>query len=243
MEGIDGMFGRVGLLLGDDALAKIKSKSVIVFGVGGVGSWCVESLVRSGIGRITIVDFDRVCESNINRQLVATTATVGQQKVDIMKRRILDINPDIVVDARCEMYTAETADTFHLEEYDYVIDAIDSIENKALLIRRACEIGASTRLFSSMGAALKLDPSRIGVAEFWKVKGCPLAAALRRRFKRSGEFPKRKFKCVYSDELVKNRGTQPIIEGQKQVNGTLSHITAIFGFTLSWLVISDITAE
>ena len=135
-----------------------------------------------------------------------------------------------------------------------MIDAIDSLDCKALLIRRACEAGPHTRLFSSMGAALKIDPSRIAVAEFWKVKGDPLAAALRRRFKKSGEFPCRKFRCVYSDELVKNRLRQPeenltvSLDGvasapTKRVNGTLAHITAIFGMTLASLVIRDLIGQ
>lgn len=251
MERIDGYFGRTELLVGSEALERIKSAKVIVFGMGGVGSWCVEALVRSGIHHITLVDFDRVCESNVNRQLPATRSTIGQLKVDAIAGRMHDINPDAEIITRCEMYDSTTADSFDLSGFDYVIDAIDSLDCKALLIRRACEAGPKTRLFSSMGAALKLDPSRIGVAEFWKVKGDPLAAALRRRFKRSGEYPCRKFKCVYSDELVPNRLSQP--EGSlvmsldggsstptKRVNGSLAHITAIFGMTLASLVIRDI---
>ena len=241
MYGIDSIFGRTELLVGSEAMERIATTRVIVFGVGGVGSWCVEALVRTGIGHITIVDFDRVCPSNVNRQLPATQSTLGELKVEVLRKRMLDINPDVEVEARAEMYTAETADAFALGEYDYVIDAIDSLDNKALLIRRACEVGAGTRLFSSMGAAMKLDAGRIGVAEFWSVKGDPLAAALRRKFKKSGEFPRRKFKCVYSDELVKNRGEQPA-EG-KRVNGTLAHITAVFGFTLASLVVRDLVSR
>ena len=240
MYGIDSIFGRAELLVGGEAMERMALTRVIVFGVGGVGSWCVEALVRSGIGHITIVDFDRVCESNVNRQLPATCSTLGELKVEVLSRRMRDINPDVDIVARNEMYTADTAEGFRLGDYDYVIDAIDSLENKALLIRRACEAGAATRLFSSMGAAMKLDPQRISVTEFWNVKGDPLAAALRRRFKKSGEFPRRKFKCVYSDELVRNRGEQP--EG-KRVNGALAHITAIFGFTLASLVVRDIIAR
>lgn len=254
MEGIDGFFGRTELLVGSEAMARIKSARVIVFGTGGVGSWCVEALVRTGIGHITLVDFDRVCESNVNRQLPATRSTIGQLKVEAIAARMRDINPDAEITVRCEMYDASTADTFNLRDYDYVIDAIDSLDCKAMLIRRACEAGPHTRLYSSMGAALKVDPSRISVAEFWKVKGDPLAAALRRRFKKSGEFPCRKFKCVYSDELVKNRLPQPeenltvSLEGatsspKKRVNGTLAHITAIFGMTLASLVIRDLMQQ
>ena len=235
---IDGSFGRTELLIGSDAMERISAKRVILFGVGGVGSWCAEALIRSGFRHLTMVDFDRVNQSNINRQLPATQATVGQPKVDVMRRRLLEINPEAEIVVRETMYTDETADTFRLEEYDYVIDAIDSVADKALLICHACDAAAAgTRLFSSMGAALKTDPSRVAVAEFWKVRGCRLAAALRHRFKRSGQFPCHRFKCVYSDELVPNRMQQPAL--RKPVNGTLMHITAIFGLTLASLVISD----
>ena len=138
------------------------------------------------------------------------------------------------------MYTAETADSFQLDHYDYIIDAIDSLDNKVLLIRRACD--SSATFFSSMGAALKMDPLKIDVAEFWKVKGCPLAAALRRRFKKSQIFPSKKFKCVYSEELLENKGELPLDEKgiPMRANGTRAHTTAIFGFTLAGLVIQDI---
>lgn len=235
---IGSTFGRTELLIGSDAMRRISGKRVILFGVGGVGSWCAEALIRSGFRHLTMVDFDRVNQSNINRQLPATQATIGQPKVEVMRKRLLEINPDADIVAREEMYTAETAGTYNLEEYDYVIDAIDSVADKALLICRACDAAAAgTRLFSSMGAALKTDPSRIAVAEFWKVRGCRLAAALRHRFKRSGQFPGHRFKCVYSDELVPNSIQQP--QSRKPVNGTLMHITAIFGLTLASLVIDD----
>ena len=253
----DGIFKRTELLVGGSVMDSIDEKRVIVFGVGGVGSWCVESLVRSGIRKITIVDSDAVCITNINRQLMATTKTVGMPKVDVLKRRLLEINPRAEIDARREIYSEQTADSFHLETYDYVIDAIDSLDNKASLIRRACNSGAT--LFSSMGAALKMDPTKISVAEFWKVRGCPLGAALRRKFKKSKQFPSKKFKCVYSEELLQNKGTcgdcgteECVCRKQASVdendwhsakvhtNGTMAHITAIFGFTLAGLVMEDI---
>lgn len=243
---IDGMFGRTGLLLGTEVLDRMRQARVIVFGTGGVGSWCVEALVRTGIGHLTLVDFDRVCESNVNRQLPASSSTIGKLKVEAIAERMRDINPAVDIVARSEMYDAGSADTFVLSDYDYVIDAIDSLECKALLIRRACEAGPRTRLYSSMGAALKIDPSRIGVAEFWKVKGDPLAAALRRRFKKTGEYPCRKFRCVYSEELVPNVLPQPeSADGLRvrRVNGSLAHITAIFGMTLASLVIRDLVAR
>ena len=259
----DAIFRRAELLLGDEAMKRIAQKRVIIFGVGGVGSWCAESLVRSGIRQLTIVDSDRVCITNINRQLMATSKTVGQVKVEALKERLLSINPSAEITALQQIFTAETADSFDIGSYDYIIDAIDSLKDKALLILMATQTEA--RFFSSMGAALKLDPTKIKTAEFWKVQGDPLARALRKRFKRDGQYPKRKFQCVYSDELLENKGHNatcgteqcmcpkakagpgdPTLlnhewcSSKAQINGTLAHITAIFGFMLAGLVIQDI---
>ena len=239
----DPRFNRLRLLLGDETLSQIMQKRVIVFGVGGVGSWCAESLVRSGICDITLVDADKVCITNINRQLLATTSTIDGVKVDVMKRRLLDINPSAQVTALEKRYDDSSANEFNLNDYDYVIDAIDSLADKALLIRNACDSTAT--LFASMGAALKTDSSRIATAEFWKVQGCPLAAALRRRFKKSKQLPSRKFRCVYSDEVFPNRGGEIDNDGSMtfnkvSINGTLAHTTAIFGLKLAELVINDI---
>ena len=209
-------------------MSRIAEKRVIVFGVGGVGSWCAESLARSGIKHLTIVDSDIVCTSNINRQLMATTETVGQVKVEVLKERLLSINPSAEITAIHEFFTAETAESFHLDTYDYIIDAIDSLKDKAHLILMACQTEAT--FFSSMGAALKLDPTHIKIAEFWKVQGDPLARVLRKKFKHDGQYPARKFLCVYSDELIEPKG-----EGK----GSLVHITAIFGHMLAGLVVQD----
>ena len=231
----DAIFRRSELLLGDEAMERIAQKRVIIFGVGGVGSWCAESLVRSGIRQLTIVDSDRVCITNINRQLMATSKTIGQVKVEALKERLLSINPSAEITALQQIFTAETADSFDIGSYDYIIDAIDSLKDKALLILMATQTEA--RFFSSMGAALKLDPTKIKTAEFWKVQGDPLARALRKRFK---------FQCVYSDELLENKGIPPTdgeipsMFNKPQINGTLAHITAIFGFMLAGLVIQDI---
>ena len=236
--------GRTALLLGEDVMEAMAQRRVILFGVGGVGSWCAESLVRSGIQHLTIVDSDSVSETNINRQLMALQSTVGQPKVEVLRRRLLDIRPQADITALQAIYSADTASSFHLGQYDHVIDAIDSLENKAHLICTAT--ASSATLFSAMGAALKLDPQRIRVAEFWKVKGCPLARALRNKMKRSHVFPAKKFQCVYSEEVLPNRGHYDAIDtdtwtAQKaQVNGTVCHAVAIFGFTLAWLVIQDI---
>lgn len=162
------IFRRTELLLGNETVERIAQRRVIIFGVGGVGSWCAESLVRSGISQLTIVDSDRVCITNINRQLMATTKTVGQVKVEALKERLLTINPSAEIVALQKIFTEETAHEFQIETYDYIIDAIDSLKDKALLIELACQTKA--KFFSSMGAALKLDPTKIQVAEFWKVK-------------------------------------------------------------------------
>ena len=241
------IFRRNELLLGGETMERIAQQRVIIFGVGGVGSWCAESLVRSGIRHLTIVDSDLVCITNVNRQLMATTQTVGQVKVEALKERLLTINPDAEITALQQIFSEETADSFQLDTYDYIIDAIDSLKDKATLILLACQ--KQGRLFSSMGAALKLDPTRIQVTEFWKVKGDPLARALRNKFKKGKVFPKRKFLCVYSDELLENRGCPPDDDevpstfNKPQTNGTLAHITAIFGFMLAGLVIQDISKK
>lgn len=254
MQEEKGIFKRAELLLGSEAIDKIASKRIILFGVGGVGSWCAESLIRTGIKHLTIVDSDFVCETNVNRQLMATTKTIGQQKVEVLKARLLEINPDAQINAVAGIYSEETSDSFHLENYDYIIDAIDSLKHKMHLIITATRTKA--KVFSSMGAALKIDPTRIKVAEFWKVKGCPLAAALRRKMKQ-GEKPSKKVTCVYSDELLENKGLKYENDESKnsqllkqdnpsikaQTNGTLVHITAIFGFTLAGLIIKDICKD
>lgn len=236
------IFKRARLLLGQSVLTRIAQTRVILFGVGGVGSWCAESLVRTGIKALTLVDSDCVAPSNINRQLMATTLTVGQPKVEALKKRLLAINPAAHIEVRQEVFSEATAATFALNDYDYIIDAIDSLRDKQLLISLATR--TKKPFFSSMGAALKLDPTRIQVAEFWKVKGCPLARALRQRFKKQQSFPARKFLCVFSDELLPNaetdNGTEENPFHKAQINGSLAHITAIFGFTLAGLVIKDI---
>ncbi|MDR0537397.1 MAG: tRNA threonylcarbamoyladenosine dehydratase [Tannerellaceae bacterium] len=260
-----GLFQRTELLLGEDNMQRISQAQVILFGVGGVGSWCAESLIRSGIKRLSLVDSDRICVTNINRQLMATTGTVGQVKVEALKHRLLEINPNAQITALQMIYGKDTADAFNLGEYNYILDAIDSLENKALLIQRATQTPAT--LFSSMGAALKMDATRIQVAKFWNVKGCPLAAALRRRLKKT-ELPAKNFLCVYSDEVLPNKGHNtscgtakclcpkalagpgdPTLVNHEwcsmkaQINGTLAHTTAIFGFMLAGLLIQDICKQ
>lgn len=252
----DAIYNRSERLLGRDMVEAMHACRVIVFGVGGVGSWCAEGLVRSGVTHITIVDSDTVCITNINRQLMATSENIGAVKVDELKRRLLAINPQAEVIAINGVYNEQTSAEYALDTYDYVIDCIDSLKDKASLLVNASRSGA--RVYSSMGAALKLDPTKVAVAEFWKVKGCPLARALRKKFKASGVYPRGKVMCVYSDELLENRGcsmeceqcptrcpkadTDDVGPGfvKGQVNGSLVHITAIFGFHLSGMVIMDL---
>lgn len=258
------LFSRTALLVGDETMARVSACSVIIFGIGGVGSWVAESLVRSGIRKLTLVDSDCIDATNVNRQCPATANTIGSVKVDAMKSRLLDINPKVEVEAIQGVYSRETQADYHIETYDYIIDAIDSLECKMDLILHATSLPYHVKFFSSMGAALKMDPTQIRVDEFWKVKGCPLARALRQKFKRTKQFPKRKFKVVYSPEVLENKGkneeetmtamkesqgiNKPIIDGKAtdwhqqkvHVNGTVAHTTAIFGFMLAGLVMQDI---
>lgn len=259
------------------ALSEVR---VILFGVGGVGSWCAEGLVRSGVKHLTIVDSDRVSITNVNRQLMATTKTVGQVKVEALKNHLLEINPDAEIEAIQAIYCEDTADRFDLDSYDYVVDAVDSLKDKALLILKAT--ASKAKFYCSLGAALKTNPLKVQVAEFWDVRGCPLGAALRKKMKRAGTFPANKFLCVYDDEVLENRGADSVGEvedgfgdvqakdvqgsaaeaegcfhascgpgdpellnhdwstSKAQINGTTVHITAIFGMTLSGLIIDDI---
>ncbi|NWJ50806.1 MAG: tRNA threonylcarbamoyladenosine dehydratase [Bacteroidetes bacterium] len=260
-----GIFQRTELLFGKEKMDVLSQKKVIIFGIGGVGSWCAESLVRTGIKHLTIVDSDRICITNINRQLHATTKTVGEVKTDALKQRLLEINPYAEIIAIQKIYNEENHDLFDLDSYDYIIDAIDSLSSKIHLIRKATRTKAT--LFSSMGASLKLDPTRIKVAEFWDVIGCPLGSIIRKKI-RKGDLPAKKFLCIYSDEVLDNMGSgsscgtdkcmcpkningagDPELADHEWcskkaiINGTVAHITAIFGFTLAGLVIQAIYNE
>jgi tRNA A37 threonylcarbamoyladenosine dehydratase len=257
-----GIFQRTQLLFGEDRMDIIAQKKVIIFGIGGVGSWCAESLIRTGIRKLTIVDSDRVCVTNINRQLHATSKTVGQVKTEALKQRLLEINPNAEITALQKIYSIDTHDQFDLDAYDYIIDAIDSLGSKIHLIRTATRTNAV--FISSMGASLKIDPTRIRVAEFWKVNGCPLGSKIRKMI-RKGDMPAKEFMCVYSDEVLENKGAgascgtenclcpkslnapgDPELADHEWcslkavINGTTAHITAIFGFTMAGLVVQDI---
>ena len=257
------IYNRTSLLVGKDVMTALSEARVLIFGVGGVGSWCAEGLVRSGVKHLTLVDSDRVCITNVNRQLMATPASVGKVKVEALKERLLEINPKAEIEAVQKVYCAETRDEFRMERYDYILDAIDSLKDKADLILHATRTPAT--FFCSMGAALKINPSAVKVAEFWNVRGCPLGAALRKKFKQNHTYPGHKFRCVYDEEVLENLGVNancntahcmcPKAEDgpgdpallnhewcskKAQINGTTAHITAIFGMTLCGLVIEDI---
>ena len=233
---------RTELLLGADVLARLGEVRVALFGVGGVGSWCAEGLVRSGVKHLTLVDADRISPSNVNRQLMATPRTVGQVKVEALRERLLEIAPDAQIVPLQKVFSAATAEEFDLAGYDYILDAIDSLKDKGELILRATRTPAV--FFSSMGAALKIDPTQVRVAEFWNVCGCPLGAALRKKFKQNHTWPGHKFRCVYDEQVLPNRGYVAVSEtdlfNKAQINGSLAHITAIFGMTLCGLVVEDV---
>lgn len=238
------MFQRLWLVAGDEMMLRLRNCRVVIFGLGGVGSWAAEALVRSGVGHLTIVDNDAVAVSNINRQLPAILATVGRPKVEVLAERFRQINPDIDLHAVADVYSPDTADSWDFNQFDYVVDAIDTLQCKALLIERAS--ASSARLISSMGAARKLHADRIAVAEFWRVQGCPLARALRQLFKRSGRRPTSKFRCIYSPETIPNRGILPAEDAAHPAlrkgapNGTFAHTTAIFGLRIAGLIIEDL---
>jgi tRNA A37 threonylcarbamoyladenosine dehydratase len=257
-----GKFQRTELLFGKEIMEEIAGKKVIILGIGGVGSWCAESLVRSGIHFLTIVDSDRICITNVNRQVHATMRTIGEVKTVALKKRLLEINPEAEINAIQKIYNIVNHEQFCLDSYDYIIDAIDSLGSKVHLIRMATRSNAI--FFSSMGASLKLDPAKVRIAEFWQVKGCPFGSKIR-KYIRKGELPAKPFMCVYSEELLENRGSGSTCGTDKclcpkskngtgdpeladhewcntkaVINGTVAHIAAIYGFTLAGLVIQDI---
>lgn len=257
-------FHRTELLIGEEALKKIAETRVILFGVGGVGSWCAEALIRSGVGHLTIVDNDVICVTNINRQLQATAKNIGQSKVEALKARLLDIHPDAEITALQKVYSKETREEFDLPSYDYVIDAIDSLSHKVDLIASAMDAGV--KLFSAMGAANKLDATTIRVASIWKSQGCRLAKFVRKKLRQRGATGD--CLCVYSEELLPafeavkaacgsaqcfcpkqldeegNEIPSDVWCHQKaQINGSMVHITGAFGFNLAGLVVQDIVRK
>lgn len=217
------MFSRSAALLGEEAAARLGSARFAVVGVGGVGGWCAEALVRTGVGRMILVDDDVVQLSNLNRQCPALAATVGERKVEAMKARLEAINPAVEVTALPFRWTGSGAEDETVFSADVIIDAIDSVDCKAELILQATERGLP--IVSSMGAALRLDPTKVSVKRFDKVAGDGLARALRTRFKKLSRFPAAKFNCVCSEELPS--------ASAGDVKGSLMQVTAVFGMCLA----------
>lgn len=225
---------RTGLIIGEDGVEKLKNSNVIVFGVGGVGSFAAEAIARAGVGKLTIVDFDDVDITNINRQLPALHSTVGKLKVDVMKDRILDINPEINIKAISEKYDKETSDQILVEDYDYVVDAIDMITSKIHLIETCNKKGL--QIISSMGMGNKIDPTKIVVTDIYKTSMCPLAKVMRKELK---DRKIKKLKVVYSTEQPREL-KQKILNGRKVTPGSISFVPSVGGLTIASIVINDL---
>ena len=259
---VNPIYQRMQLLTGTAALRRLNETRVIIFGLGGVGSWAAEALVRSGVLDLTLVDNDVICITNVNRQLQATTKNVGQPKVAELRDRLLTLNPRCTITTVQKVYEPATADEFDLATYDYVLDCIDSISCKVELITRAAAAG--TRLLSSMGAAAKLDPTQIRVASIWETEGCPLARIIRRKLREAGFAGD--FKTVFSPESLAPVEHTNVACGthkchcpayipadgsehkdwcatKKVINGSAVHITATFGMFLSGLLIQDVVSR
>ena len=228
------MFSRSTALLGTESMTQLQSVRVILFGIGGVGSWCAEALIRTGLIHLTIVDGDTVQPSNLNRQLPATQATIGIPKVEALKERLLSINPDADIETIYAYYgenglSKDGLVHFDLSSYRYIIDAIDDVQAKTDLILYASRV-RGCKIFSSMGAALRFDPTQVTTGELMSIKGDALAKAVRARMKKIGLHPYRKVRCVYSTEQAHPCATR----------GSLMQVTAVFGCTLASMVIKDL---
>ncbi|MDR0315587.1 MAG: epoxyqueuosine reductase QueH [Treponema sp.] len=253
------LFQRLALITGAEVLEKLARTKVLIFGLGGVGSWCAEALVRSGIGKIGIVDFDTICASNVNRQVQATSRTLGLSKAETLKARLLEIHPNCEVSAWGKVFSRESAADFSIETADYVIDAIDSLTHKLDLIEISCAASASkdagVTLFSSMGMALKMDPTRVKTAGIWETEGCPLARLVRQGLRKRGFSGN--FTAVYSDEdriechgeiaaadsdsdNASDNGHENNPYSNKVINGSAVTVTAAAGMILASLVLRDI---
>lgn len=245
-------FSRTQLLLGADNMERLSKDKVAVFGIGGVGGYVVEALVRSGVGHFVLVDDDKVCLTNINRQIIATRKTVGQYKVDVMKERILDINPDAEVEVRKCFYLPENAHEFDFSEYSYVVDAVDTVTAKIEIIMRAKECGVP--VISSMGAGNKLDPAAFQIADIYKTAMCPLAKVMRRELKKRGV---KKLKVVYSNEkptrplddmsiscrtnCVCPPGAKHKCTERRDIPGSVAFVPSVAGLILAGEIIKDLT--
>lgn len=219
-------FSRTELLLGREAMEKLAGSKVAVFGIGGVGGYVCEALVRSGVGAFDLIDNDKVCLSNLNRQIIATRKTVGKYKTEVMKERILEINPEADVTIHNCFFLPENANEFPFEEYDYVVDAVDTVTAKIELVMRAKEQNAP--IISSMGAGNKLDGSQFRIADIYKTKVCPLAKVMRRELKKRGV---KELKVVYSEEMPAVRGEIP---------ASVAFVPSVAGLIIAGEVVKDL---
>lgn len=228
-------FSRTELLIGRSAIETLRNSHVIIFGVGGVGGYVVEALTRSGVGAIDVVDNDTVCMSNINRQIIATTSTIGMYKVDVAEKRMLDINPDIRVTKHRCFYLPETAERFDFSQYDYVVDAIDTVTGKIQIIMQAEE--AHVPVISSMGTGNKMNPSELTVADIYETSVCPLARVMRRELKKRGI---RKLKVVYSREKPKEPLVKMTDGPRRSVPGSTSFVPSTAGLLIASEVVKEL---
>ena len=245
-------FSRTELLLGKDAMESLEKKRVAVFGIGGVGGYVCEALVRSGVGHYDLIDDDKVCLTNLNRQIIALRSTVGKYKAEVMRDRILDINPNADITVRKTFFLPENADEFPFESYDYVVDAVDTVTAKIEIIMRCKELGVN--VISSMGAGNKLDPGRFRVADIYKTTMCPLAKVMRREMKKRGV---KSLKVVFSDEkptrpiedmsiscrtnCICPPGAQHKCTERRDIPGSIMFVPAAAGLVLASEVIKDLT--
>ncbi|MGN0354382.1 MAG: ThiF family adenylyltransferase [Muricoprocola sp.] len=245
-------FSRTRLLLGGAAMERLKNARVAVFGIGGVGGYVCEALVRSGVGEFDLIDSDTVSLTNLNRQIIATRKTVGQYKVDVMKERMQEINPDVKVHVYRCFFLPENAHEFPFEKYDYVVDAVDTVTAKLEIIMRAKENGVP--VISSMGAGNKLDASQFKVADIYKTKVCPLAKVMRRELKKRGV---KKLKVVYSEELPIKPAEETVAEykeacqtepsadpvgERRSLPGSVAFVPSVAGLILAGEVVKDLAA-
>ena len=245
-------FSRTQLLFGEEGMKKLYQARVAVFGIGGVGGYTVEALARSGVGALDIIDDDRVCLTNVNRQIHATRKTVGQYKVDVAEARILEINPNAVVHKYKTFYAPQTAEQFDFTQYDYVVDAIDTVTGKLELVEQAQKAGVP--IISSMGAGNKVDPTAFEVADIYETSVCPLARVMRRELKRRGI---KKLKVVYSKEpamtpiddmsiscrthCICPPGTARKCTQRRQVPGSNAFVPAVAGLIIAGEVVKDLS--
>ncbi len=245
-------FSRTELLLGKDAMESLADKRVAVFGIGGVGGYVCEALVRTGVGHFDLIDDDKVCLTNLNRQIIATRSSVGKQKTEVMKERMLDINPKVDVTIRNCFFLPENAHEFPFETYDYVVDAVDTVTAKIEIIMRCKELDIP--VISCMGAGNKLDPSRFKVADIYKTSMCPLAKVMRREMKKRGV---KSLKVVYSDEKPRRPiedmaiscrtncicppGAAHKCTERRDIPGSIAFTPAVAGLVLASEVIKDLT--